>query len=390
MPDRGSARGTRMTAAGSDPAGGATAPVRPRPLGRDVSEAIRVARVLCIGFMMTVHVWPGATRILGAETAAPLGVFYAATVDVLGRAAVPLLGIVSGYLLFRGLLQRPGAGAAVIRGKARVLLLPMAAWSLVLLVVNAAGARALGLDVALPRDPLDWLNAVLAVSAPPYNAPLGFLRDIFLCAAVAVGLMPLLRRRPCAALGLAVALNVADHAAGGVLLLRPSIMSFYILGFLAVLHPDPGALPRWPVLVALVAADAALQLSVQEPLTGAAGILANLLHRLAVAAVMWRTALAVARGGGALLAAVKAVEPSIFFIFCSHMVTVGALAALLTILGADAGDPVFAAVFLCQIGVIFSAGLGVHRLIAWHWPQALVALAGAAPKGGRRSRSGHA
>lgn len=355
-------------------------PIRTHALTGEVSESIRVARVLCIGFMMTVHVWPGADAVLDARHAAPLGAFYWVVIDFLGRAAVPLLGIVSGYLLCRGLLQKPNDGWKVIRAKARVLIVPMALWSALLLAVDATGEQVLGQNVFLPQGPLGYLNAFLAVSEPPYNVPLAFLRDIFICAVFALAVMPLVRSRPALALGLALAVNVADFAAGGVLLLRPSIMTFYILGFLMVLRPDPGRLPGPAVLFALLLADVILQLSTPADIAGAPGVFENLFHRFTVAALMWKSSVWLTRHGGGLRRALMRTEPSIFFIFCSHMIFVGAFAALANIVGVRLSAPIYVVIFALQIALIFAGGLAGHRLLQRVWPQALDVLMGSRGK----------
>ena len=69
----------------------------PPALPRDLSDAIRIARVVCILSMVSVHVWPGATRVLAADT--PFSGFFQVMIEYLGRGSVPLLSLVSGYLL---------------------------------------------------------------------------------------------------------------------------------------------------------------------------------------------------------------------------------------------------------------------------------------------------
>src|SRR3546814_3277650 len=65
-----------------------------------LSTAIAVARVLCIFEVVYVHAWTGLDggRLTLADSSTQ-GVFRWVLMELLGRSAVPLLGMISGWLV---------------------------------------------------------------------------------------------------------------------------------------------------------------------------------------------------------------------------------------------------------------------------------------------------
>ena len=71
-------------------------------LTRDASNAIKLARFLCICFMCFVHIYgQGYITSLGLQSAATV------LIEVLGRASVPLLSAISGYLAVLTIANKP-------------------------------------------------------------------------------------------------------------------------------------------------------------------------------------------------------------------------------------------------------------------------------------------
>ncbi|MGF6271994.1 succinoglycan biosynthesis protein ExoH [Massilia sp. UYP11] len=95
------------------------------------------------------------------------------------RASVPVLTVISGFLLFGAALDR--APARLFNKKARTILLPFLCFSLPL-VPLALGAQVFaGIEMSAqlwPFEPMAWLNAALGLTASPVNYPLNFLRDL--------------------------------------------------------------------------------------------------------------------------------------------------------------------------------------------------------------------
>lgn len=349
---------------------------QPFSLSREASDAIRVARVLCILFMVSVHFWPGATRVLEADVAAPLHFAYLVIIDYLGRSSVPLLSVVSGVLLAVS-FARTDRPLALVAGKARAFLLPMVAWSAILLLLLGAYAQLTGKTDKLPDDAMGWVNALFAVTAPPANLPLGFLRDVFLAAVLAVAGLSLYRRAPFLGIGVLVIAAAVEVATDGLLFLRPQILTFYVLGVLIAVAGRSGFRPSWPLVAGLLLTEVGLRhgLAVQESSDGAA-LAMSYLSRIAMSLLMWRAALAISGAGGALARATRFVEPHVFVIFCSHMITIAVVAAVAQALRITETSAIYPAVFLGQFVLITAVGLAISLLGRRYMPAVMALLTG--------------
>lgn len=350
--------------------------IHPARLSREASDAIRVARVLCIMFMTTVHIWPGASRVLAADVGPALHTFYLIAIDYLGRGSVPLLSVVSGFLLTRSLGKT--APLDVIRGKAQALLVPMVIWSLAVLVLIVARAVFLGDGSDMPQGPMGWINAVFSVTAPPANIPVAFLRDVFISAVLGVALVEIARQMPPLALGLGVALIAVEVLSGGMLLLRPQILAFYMAGLF--LGARVGRLPEppWALVLMAVGLEVVLRHGMGLPSSGdgGTGLWMSYLGRIAMSLLMWRTALDIRRSEGGLWRLTRVLEPHIFVIFCSHMLTVLTVAFLGGHFGIVPEDRVYPLVFLGQFILIALVGLAISVMGRRYAPGLLAIASG--------------
>jgi hypothetical protein len=155
------------------------------------------------------------------------------------------------------------------------------------------------------------------------NVQIAFLRDVFVIMLAA----PLLVRLPSWALGL-LAASAAVWCVGGwslVVLLRPQILAFFVLGVLARRYDGATAVGRWPASVAAapfcIIAPSAVALSIWGQAWSDAhpAIMAvlDLGLRMAAAILFWRLATALApRPAGRAL---SALAPLAFLMFCAHM-----------------------------------------------------------------------
>jgi hypothetical protein len=323
----------------------------PPALPRDLSDAIRIARVLCIVSMVSVHVWPGATRVLAADT--PFNGFFQVMIEYLGRGSVPLLSLVSGYLLTLS-AHRYSAGRLVAH-KAQALLYPMAVWSALLLALLVMHAMASGDASRLPATPLAWLNAVFALTAEPVNLPLAFLRDVFVAAVLGLAGMTLCRRSVALGAAFLIATAAIEYWAGGLLTLRPQILIFFFAGVLLGVSRETRLVPPLWLVVLALAAD----IIVQQYFTGE---VPGYLNRVAMSLVIWRCAIELARRPGALTRGIRALEPHIFIIFCSHMITVTIFAAVANALHIREQDPILPLVWLLQFPLILAVGVAISLL----------------------------
>lgn len=151
------------------------------------------------------------------------------------RATVPLLTVISGYLVFSsGLHQTP---LRLLRKKTTSILWPLILWNapLVLLIFIFQKYTLSSHDFSATLYPFSldqWLNALIGLEAPPVNYPLYFLRDLFILSLLAPFFGLFLQRAPY--LGLLAVLTVFYFDLDGPLVIRNSMLVSYYLGGLAV------------------------------------------------------------------------------------------------------------------------------------------------------------
>lgn len=297
-------------------------------------------------FMISVHFWPGARAVLDADVPAWLHGFYVVVIEYLGRGSVPLLSTVSGVLLTIS-ARRRDVPLSLLPNKARVFLIPMVVWSAVMVGLAAANAVLLGDASELPQGAMGWINAFFALTAPPANLPLAFLRDVFVAAAIGLLAIGIHRRAPSAGVLLLIIAALVEGMTGGIVLLRPQILSFFALGILMSWAGAASFVPRWWMVLGMLALDLLLRSIPQLP--GAAGLFEHsYLNRIAMMLLMWRVAVGIVRQGGVVQRIVARLEPYVFTVFCTHVVMVSAVAVLAGRAGLRVEDPVYPLVFLAQ------------------------------------------
>jgi hypothetical protein len=332
--------------------------------GPPVSAAIGLARLICILGIVYVHAWTGlGGDRMAMQAGSGQDILRWSLVELFGRSAVPLLSIVSGWLVARSVGRR-GYGQFV-RGKARAILAPMVVWNIIAIVL-VVGAGALHWVVApLLGDGL-WLadNIFNLTRAGDINVQMAFMRDLFLCMLAA----PLLVKADTRWLVLLVA-AVAVWVVGNwqlAILLRPSILMFFTLGIVARRQgwaERLATIPLWQaVLPFALIVPFKILLSVRAGEAGAYEVhfvaLVDLATRGAAALVAWRAAIALA--GTAIGQRFGRLEPFAFFLFCSHLLFMWLLApAIGDHLTGAMGQPLWPLFFLLQpaLAMIFAIGL---------------------------------
>jgi fucose 4-O-acetylase-like acetyltransferase len=331
--------------------------VRPQDL---TSEAIRISRILGILGIIYVHAWTGRTwDELNALAGTPQIAFRWVLIDLLGRSAVPLLSVISGWLVAASVQRRSYGG--FVRDKATTLLAPMLAWNLIAMTL-VCGAAQLGWLHAPRATSIGWvLNQLVCLTGPnDVNVQISFLRDLFVIMLAA----PLLVRLPSWVLAL-IAAAAAVWCVGGwslLVLLRPQILVFFILGVLARRRDWEKAVGRWRWVAAATPFCVIGPVSIALSIWGqawsnahpAVSTALDLGLRLAAAILFWRTAVALApRPAGRAL---SALSPLAFLMFCAHMTLIwfgGEL--LLGRLTGPLGAPAYPAVLLVQPLLVLAA-----------------------------------
>ncbi len=336
------------------------------------STAIAIARVICISGIVYVHGWTGASvPEVQQQAFTRYGILYWFLIEAFGRSSVPLLSIISGFLVASSVRKR--SYRVFIGGKAVSLLAPMAAWNLI--AVFLVGLAVLGLGYHADFEPvgLPLADEVIHLAkGGTINYQNAFLRDVFVCMLAA----PWLLRRSAALLwGLAVVAAVWSIGEWHLyILLRPQILLFFLVGIIAGRTDLDQAVRRFPLTPIVVAfflvgglktwtSMLGLNYVHLHPYLGAA--LDNLLRFIA-AAVFWRAALWLAHGR--LSPILLAIEPYMFMVFCSHVIIVRSVGPLAGKLFGAFGQPLWMAYFIMQPLVALAGAWMMARLLLYCSP----------------------
>ena len=341
------------------------------------SDAIAIARVICILGVVYVHAWTGLNgHDLEVARGTPQESLRWLLMEIFGRSAVPLLGLISGWLV-AGSSRTQNFVGHVVR-KARTILLPMVVWNGIAILLVSGAAWLLGLSAPVPVS-VDWMFQELFIVSrnPDINVQMPFLRDLFLCMVVA----PLLVRLP----GWTV-MAVAAGAAlaqlmgwGPPVLMRPAILFFFTIGMIARrngLAERMAALP-WLAAVLPFALLMGAQLYFALKATPQAGLgvaLLDLVVRITAAAAFWRLSWGLA--GSPARGMLLRIEPFAFFLFCSHLILIWLGGPVLGALFGKLGSPLYPAYLIVQPLLVLVAVLLLGTLLSRTWPGMAQLLSG--------------
>lgn len=349
-----------------------------RPQGAFRKEAISIARVICILGVVYVHAWTGldghGLELARGTAQENLRWFL---METFGRSAVPLLGLISGWLVAGSARTRDWRSH--IGRKAQTILLPMILWNVLALVLVSGSAWLFDLPAPTPHS-LRWVveEIFILTRNPDIDVQMPFLRDLFLCMVLA----PLLVRMSGRMLALVVFAAASCHilGLGPPIILRPSILMFFTLGIAARGAGVAERTAAWPL--ALATAPFMLLMPVQlwrelhagAPDTGIWVSALDLLVRLAASLCFWRVscALARSRASGVLLK----IEPFAFFLFCSHLILIWLFGPLLGKLFGKLGTPDYPAYLLTQPLMVLACVIALGSLLRRTAPGAALVLSG--------------
>lgn len=366
-----------------------TAPTLPMPISSSprtspkvdqLSDSIIVARVLCILGVVYVHAWTGvdsaallALKGSGADMARWI------LMEGFGRSAVPLLGLISGWLVAGS--SRTSHWGSHVWHKARTILTPMIAWNIIAVVI-VTGAATFGSLRAPTSSSLGWLveEILILTRNPDINVQMPFLRDLFLCMIAA----PFLIRLPSWALGgvfgAAVLCTIAGW--GPPVLMRTSILAFFTLGMIVRRFALDRRVAAIPLLVALLPFLLLTPIKLMMSFHGNAGFWTqgygmaalDLVTRFAAALAFWRVAWAVAETRS--IALFRKIEPYMFFMFCAHLIFIWTLAPIIGLVTGPLGSPGYPAFLILQPFIFLGASIVVAEGLLVFFPAAAGMLSG--------------
>lgn len=365
---------------------GARLSLKPTSDAKRRSDAIAIARVICILGVVYVHAWTGrGSTVLAEMRGSAQDNLRWGLMEAFGRSAVPLLGLISGWLVAGS--SGIGDWAGHVRRKARTILLPMILWNILAVVIVALAALACGLKAPTPQS-FSWLaqEILILTRNPDINVQMPFLRDLFLCMLIA----PALVRAPGWALSaVAVAAAVAHVMGWGPpVLMRASILFFFTIGIMARRQGWAEKIAGVPLAAALVPfillmgaqLYRAIMIGNEGLATSQAAL--DLAVRFGAAVAFWRIAWALA-GSGARSALLR-IEPYMFFLFCAHLILIWVGGPMLGKLFGRMGAPLYPFYLIAQpfivLGAVMAIGAGLQRVA----PKAAEVLSGGRLKGERR------
>lgn len=345
-----------------------------------LSTAIAIARLIGIMGIVYVHAWTGRTaEELAAVAFGGQAVLRTMLAELFGRSAVPLLGMISGWLVV-STATRQGY-APFLAGKARTILLPMLLWNAIAILLVGAAATFGDLKAPTPTS-LGWtLNELVPlVHANDVNVQMPFLRDLFVCMMIA----PVLVRASSAGLAV-VALVVVVWSVSGVhvpLLLRPQILLFFTAGIAARRFGLAERVAKWPVVLCALPFVVLIAPRLWTALLGNTFFDAHmhvmtafdLVFRLASAVLFWRLAWALA--GSGVADRLRATERYGFLAFCDHLVLLWLLGPVIGGLMGPLGAPLYPVYLLVQPLLVLGATVVLGHVMMRVSPFAARVLSG--------------
>jgi hypothetical protein len=345
-----------------------------------LSASIGIARVMCLLGIVYVHAWTGLVGSdLVSQNDTPQGLLRWSLIELLGRSSVPLLSIISGWLGAASLARRSWPG--FLAGKARTILAPMMLWNAIAIML-VSGAAWLGwIQAPMPTTWRWTIDELLCLATPDdINVQMSFLRDLFICMLAA----PLLVRLPNWTLGVLAAVTIGWVVSGVsfVLLLRPTILLFFIMGIVARRQNLAAWMAFRPMgLVGGAYAVFAAVLVWLETVGEVHGIKdptllasVDLMMRFTTALFFWAIAwrLAGSRAGQMLLR----LEPYAFLMFCSHLIMVWLGGPFIGQWTGPMGAPLYPAFLLVQPLLVMAATVLLGRILVAISPSTATMLSG--------------
>lgn len=262
---------------------------------QDISGSIKIARVLCIFFMIYVHIHLTDVNPLMKSIFA----------DILGRSSVPLLSTISGVLMI-GYFKQPFKN--ILKKRFTVLIIPLITWGVLTSAFFYLLDRTVSLDI---NDIFPFTHAGIAIH-------LAFLRDIFILLFITPFLLRLLEKNPFYLLPI---IAISLFAPLEPLLLRPQILPFYAIGlFWGLYEVRVSTLTKLFALILFVATSSLVVFFKESTFVSSNWYLIdNLFLRPLCALLFWFLSHKLAKNR--LSQNIIRIESFIFIVFLSHLIS---------------------------------------------------------------------
>lgn len=199
-------------------------------ISKDVGQRIAMLRALMIFGIVLLHTPQYTAMNQIANT--PFELIRAFFQLAFFRATVPVMSLISGFLLFSANLDlQPGL---LYKKKIQTLVIPFFFFNIVLCCVIYAAQKMTGVNFwqsTAKMSRMEWFDALFAATHMPVNYPLHFLRDMFVVAMMAPVFGLFIRRAPL--VGAIVTFVVFYNNLDGHLVERFTIPVFFYVGGVA-------------------------------------------------------------------------------------------------------------------------------------------------------------
>ncbi|MFT6099263.1 MAG: succinoglycan biosynthesis protein ExoH [Arenicella sp.] len=203
-----------------------------KQLNIEISKRIWVTRYFMVIGIIVLHLPPyQLLSEIGPSIFDYIRAFFS---HGLFRATVPMLTVLSGFLIFQfNLHLQP---FELLSKKVKSVLVPLIIWNIPFVIAIYISQKYSVISheftaILYPFDSLSWINALTGLFGPPANYPLHFLRDLFAVSLLSPIYWLFLKRRPY--FGLAVVLAVYYFNLDSSFVLRNSMLVSFYIGALA-------------------------------------------------------------------------------------------------------------------------------------------------------------
>ncbi|TVZ39691.1 acyltransferase-like protein [Alteromonadaceae bacterium 2753L.S.0a.02] len=292
-----------------------------------LSTPIKMSRVVCILFMTFAHNF--IILKLKASQNPFIAKFCTALVDVMARSSVPLLTVISGFLIIHYLVKYDWQQIA--RKRFKSLILPMISWNLLCATV------AIAIGMTVPNHP----NTILALTDHSFVIPLTFLRDLFVLSALSPLLYFALKHVPL--LTLAVIAGFCSFFDLHPILLREQMLIFFAAGMYAGMYQISLGRVTLPLVTILFVILAVVELNLFFDFSNFSlfktEIYENLIKRPICALFVILLMLHLVRSHKQTTQSLLKIEPFIFIVFLAHPLLTHFLSAALGKFGLTSSEP---------------------------------------------------
>ncbi len=345
-----------------------------------LSLQISFLRPICIILMMSVHVNPGFDPDNFPHLIRGLAQFE---VDVLGRASVSTLSLISGFLIAASASRKTFGSHILLRFQ--TLFVPALVWNVAFLALVQIGFALTGSSFgAMDRmSEIGYaeliVQRVLFLYGEPGTPIIEFLRDLFVASAIVIALTRM--RLSIVTLAFAVVFGLTLYDSMAPVLYRETILLFMLGGCL--LYRICGGIEiraavLWaalPILVYFVAVQTGL---LRKPFAeiGMVAEAYNIAGRAALAVyALWLSRVAVGLDWGRRVAS---LSDAAYLAFLSHTTVISLLWFVWKMAFGGVGEPGYALFFFGAPAVAFAVALVAIRFLPMFWAPAQIAVSGRA------------